>query len=310
MQRSYFQTSFHMSARERLASLDRARVAVERRLAYAQNADAVDKCKTILKTMAQRRIPLEARLNSKESLIERALCAPEKSPDLIPRYGNWMAHVFHDTSFIVHKTPGDGSCLFHVVSGATGQTAASIKRTVAQSATQEEFVTKKALWNSAVEEYPRIQQRLAQTPPTSPYYNGLQQQLAHLADDVHTYRWLADIATLAAYRKALARQGTWGDADAVGHIENTLNLKLLIFSLQSRERPQIYCNTMIPEGFHPSHYILVAYHPAEAHYDLVKHAGRAMFTFEQLPYSVRRLFEQECPQLKELGGWASDESVQ
>ena len=298
---SYFRITTHMSVLERLASLDRARGFLEQRIPYAHNPHTREEYQTALDSLQQRRTELEAQLNTGTSLIERALCAPKKRQ--VARYGNWMAQVFHDPAFVVHKAPSDGNCLFHVVSGATGEPVDTLKRRVAQSATHEEFVIKKGLWQSAVDDYPKVKQRLGQTPPSSPYYKGMQAQLANLADDMQTYRWLSNITTLEEYRAALMQHGVWGDADAVGHIENALNLKLLIFSLRQKECPEIYCNTMIPEGFHPNHYILVAYHPLEAHYDLVKHADRALFAFDQLPYSVRRLFSQECPQLTELGGW-------
>ena len=309
---------------QRIASLDRAKAFLAHRIQHTHDEATRREYETMLGSMDDRRKILEAQvpepvtrtsLIERTSFIEQALCA--NGPTLISRlnhtldatlthqYPNWIAQAFRDPAFSIEQAEADGDCLFHVISMATHRPVVELKQQVAHSATNEEFVTKKALYDSAVQEYPRTQTRLTQTPQTSPYFDSLQRQLANYADDISTYRWLNDIRTVEQYRNALTTQGVWGDAEAIGHIEQALNIKLLILSLRRNkfDTPEIYCNTMIPEGFHPSHYILVGYHETRCHYDLVKYAGRRLFTFAQLPFAVRKLFNQECPNIHELGGW-------
>lgn len=312
---------------QRIASLDRAKAFLAHRIQHTRDEATCAQYQETLRAMETRRKSLEGQVPEtvtraslleqarQTSLIEQALYG--KHPTLISRlnhtldatlthqYPNWIAQAFRDPAFSIEPAEADGDCLFHVISMATNRPVMELKQQVANSATNEEFVTKKALYDSAVQEYPRTQNRLNQTPRTSPYFESLQRQLANYADDMSTYRWLNDIRTVAQYRNALATQGVWGDAEAIGHIENALNAKLLILSLKKNKSgtPEIYCNAMIPEGFHPSHYILVGYHDTQCHYDLVKYAGRRLFILEQLPFAVRRLFNRDCPNIHELGGW-------
>lgn len=296
-----------MSTAERVASLDRALQTLERRLDSVHDDHARSELEAILQVTRDRR----ERLLAQSSLIEKALRPVPVRLTVARSYDNWVARVFRDSAFAVQTVPGDGSCLFHVLSLATGYRIRQLRAKVAAAATQEEFVTKKGLYESAVEELPRVQHRLNQTPPSSPYFDGLQQQLNNYSNDVHHYGWLKDVRTLDEYRAALITRGVWGDAEAVGHLEWQLQLKLLILCQEDSEQsgmPEIYWNTMIPTGLNPLHYVLVAYRRDMEHYDLITHGGRSRFSFVQLPFAVKQLYRQKCPQILALPDWQAPET--
>lgn len=281
----------------RLESMRRAKSLLEERVRFAQNEGLRQIYQSAIEEIEERR---GAETWSLEKALGRSPLPLRQRP-----FSNRIASAFRDAAFAIRKAPADGDCLFHVVSMATGHSVSYLKQLVAQGATGEEFATKKALLESALREHPRIESQLRQTPPSSPYFRGLQQQCANYADDIRTYGWIAQCQTLGDFRRGLATQGTWGDADAVGHMEKALGLKLLILNIRKAPTPEVYCNTMIARDFAPSHYVLVDYRETEAHYNLVEHAGHSLFRFEELPYAVRRLFERECPQIRDVQGWCA-----
>lgn len=297
-----------MSITQRTMSLDRAMSNIEKRLHYTTNPTLVANYRTLLESMKARKQCLLESESSGDSLIEQALrgafvTTPPKPKAL---FNNWAASAFRDAAFSIQEVPPDGDCLFHAVSVGSGYRVSQLKGIVASCATQEEFAIKKGMYHSAVEEHPKVNHRLTQTPRTSPYYEGLLERLARYADDISTYGWLQDINTLDEYRRVVAQRGIWGDAEAIGHLERVLNTKFLIFSVEETKQhniPEIYQSTMIREGFSPSHYLLVGYEETAKHYSLIRHSGQVRFTFEQLPFSVRTLFLEKCPQLKEIPDW-------
>lgn len=272
-------------------SLDRAICHLENRIKFSDNPDRVTEYTCMIERMKARREQLLS--GTGESLIEQILKSSCGLPVKGPIFANCIARAFRDAAFTLFKVPGDGNCLFHTVATATGYMTSELRQMVASRATHEEFVTKKGLFESALEEHPRIQHRLVQTPPSSPYYADLKSQLAHYADDIVTYGWLRGVESLEQYRAALEKHYAWGDGEAIGHIECLLNVKLLIFLMEETDatgKPHVYCNAMTSPDFVPFHYIMVAYYKNGKHYELIKHSGRSRFTLEQLPLSVRTIF--------------------
>lgn len=214
------------------------------------------------------------------------------------RGGCWVAGVFGDDNFQVVPNPGGGDCLFYAVGQAVGQNVLALRNRVASQATEEEYRVKKALYHSALQDLPKVQARIGSVSGRE--RQKLELVARDLASDISVYRWLASVGSLGEYRAALARRGNWGDAEAIGHLEAALGVKLLILSKCGRGA---YVNTFVPEGFAPSRYIMIAYDNGR-HYELVRYGGVGVFTAETLPPAVRALFDRECPQYaRDIVGW-------
>ena len=291
-----------VSVRERLAALEKEKALHMSRKPLLQDRKYIATLCTQLHLLQQRLRTLE----TQDVQDQRAGAAPLATIAQVavrrPWGGAaWVASAFGDPGFAIIRNRGGGDCLFHSVGAAVGATVAELRGIVAAQASQEEYEVKRDLYQSAIDDLPGVRARLARTVDPAER-RELAVLARNLTTDVRIYRWMAGVSSLAEYRRRLATRGNWGDAEAVGHLESALGVKLLLLS-RCGSSGMAYVNTFVPPGFNPSRYILIAYDDG-AHYQLVTYNETRIFSFESLPGCVRELFDKECPQYsRDILGW-------
>jgi len=145
-------------------------------------------------------------------------------------------------------------------------------------------------------------------------FEELKKQLNFQKDLLDEWKFMKNIKTLDQFKELINSCYFWADTWAISTLERIYNIKLIIFSfeqyneelLKTKKTPTtntlniVLCgqlNDKILEErgkFEPSYYIMADYDGS--HYQLITYKKRGAFTFEQLPYQVKKLVSENCLQ--------------
>lgn len=111
---------------------------------------------------------------------------------------------------------------------------------------------------------------------------------------------MGDVNSLDKFREYVQTTSYWADDWAISTLEHKLNIKMIIFSeksfLEGDEHSVLKCNigaTIDPnKQFSPNFYIMTTY--SGNHYRLITYKNKNIFTFSEIPYTVKTLIVNKC----------------
>jgi len=143
---------------------------------------------------------------------------------------------------------------------------------------------------------------LAQANEVAAKHQEVKVQKKEAAEFLSEWDWMKGIDTIEAFHARLQTCEFWGDTWAVSTLEVALNIKLILLSQDAFDEGdldnvlqcgQMNDTTLEDQGeFNPRLYIILDY--AGEHYQLVTYKNKGAFTFEELPYDVKRLVADKC----------------
>ena len=113
--------------------------------------------------------------------------------------------------------------------------------------------------------------------------------------------FISGVKSFDDFKAALLKQSYWADTWAISTLEKALNIKVIILSRSAAEYGDdagvVQCgqvNDDLEEGamFRPKYYIIVDY--TGNHYMNISYKGKIMYTYEDLPYTIRKYVADTC----------------
>jgi len=118
---------------------------------------------------------------------------------------------------------------------------------------------------------------------------------------------IKDLDTFKKYKDYILENKCWAKEWSIEHIENMLNIKVIIFNQYNYEHPRsdnldnvLYCTQS--EVTDPIFYILANY-VNNNHYQLIYFKDTLVFKFNQLPYILRSKIMNRCIIGKDNSSW-------
>lgn len=110
--------------------------------------------------------------------------------------------------------------------------------------------------------------------------------------------FMKDIETFEQFKDVIRTNEYWADEWGIPLLEEQLNVKIIIFShrtyLEKDNDNVLQCGyTINKDTFNPDYYILADHHNAN-HYELITYKGRSIFTFDDLPLTIRNDILSKC----------------
>jgi len=139
-------------------------------------------------------------------------------------------------------------------------------------------------------------------------FKSLKKEVAVSKELLQEFHFMSKIATLDDFKKVIKTCEFWGDTWAISTLERVLNIKLIIFSSENYKEGDtsnvLQCgqlnDTVLEESgtFEPDYYILLDH--TGIHYKLIAYKFHKIFTFPQIPYTIKLLISSKC--LERLAG--------
>lgn len=143
---------------------------------------------------------------------------------------------------------------------------------------------------------------VAEAEEIAAQHKRLKAQRMQAALFLQEWEFMKGINTLEAFHARIQTCDFWGDTWAISTLEVALNIKLVLFSKEAYEENdldnvlqcgQMNDSTLQDRGtFDPQFYIMLDYFGN--HYKLITYKGRGAFTFQELPYDIKRLIVDKC----------------
>lgn len=120
---------------------------------------------------------------------------------------------------------------------------------------------------------------------------------------LNDFKWMKGIDNLAKFKSTLRTCNFWAEAWAINLLEVALNIKLIILSSENYNDGDIANVLLCDRGFvdknieaqnyfKPKYYIVADY--TGNHYKLISYDNKAIFSFNEIPYSIKTLIVEKC----------------
>jgi len=139
-------------------------------------------------------------------------------------------------------------------------------------------------------------------------FKSLKKDVAISKEMLQEFHFMSKVTTMDEFKKLIKTCEFWGDTWAISTLERVLNIKLIIFSSENYKEGDtsnvLQCgqlnDTILEEigKFEPDYYILLDH--TGIHYKLIAYKYHKVFTFPQIPYTVKLLISSKC--LERLAG--------
>ena len=246
----------------------------------------------------------------------------------------WIQRYLRNSNFKIIDNEGGGDCLFATIRDGLAKVGRKIsvqqmRQMLAAEATEELFQGYKSQYDMAIGEYQQLageikrlaaehrelKKRLKQSKDRS-----VQTAIVAQAEEVGNrhaiakaervaakelideFKFMKGITTLEAFKAKIQTCGFWGETWAISTLERVLNIKLILFSREAYDEGdidnvlqcgQLNDNILSEKGvFEPTHYIMADF--LGWHYELITYKDRGAFTFDEIPYDVKKLVVDKC----------------
>jgi hypothetical protein len=119
------------------------------------------------------------------------------------------------------------------------------------------------------------------------------------------FKFMKDINNLEKLKIIIRQKNFWADTNAISNLEKILNVKIIILLKKNYERGNksiVSCGDMVSTeitekgSFKPKYYIIISFMERDAgdHYVLISYKKKRIFTFYEIPYSIREDIKEKC----------------
>ena len=122
-------------------------------------------------------------------------------------------------------------------------------------------------------------------------YNSNRIQAEQNSDSLDEYAFLANIHNVEDLRNYICTPNYWIDDVTMCIMEEILNFRSVIVQNKGR-KDMIVCQPVL-NLVKPEHYIIMEYESGN-HYNLVSYRDRTLFSFDELPYSLKKTVVDVC----------------
>jgi predicted NAD-dependent protein-ADP-ribosyltransferase YbiA (DUF1768 family) len=246
----------------------------------------------------------------------------------------WIQKFMKNKKYDIIDNEGGGDCFFAAIRDAFSQlgqvtTVAKLRKKLANEVTQELFTNYKGhydMYHNAIVkdekdakeleiEYNKYKTLYNETLDRSQkrQFTEAAKKLKAQRDRVlrekevskvilEEYRFMKNVDTLTKFQAIIQTCQFWADTWAVSTMERLLNIKFILLSSEAFKANDIgnvlncgQLNDAILESrgeFTPDYYIMVDY--LGYHYKLITYKKKYLFTFTELPFSIKELVVDKC----------------
>lgn len=251
---------------------------------------------------------------------------------------NWVNSFMGNPNYSILDNEGGGDCFFCTIRDAflsIGQetTILSLRKKVAAEATEEQFRyyrdrydeyaslirdntnqierlteqfnEQKKIYDSLIGDGD-IREKKAQiykvTQRINEQIKQLEKEKKMAKENMRDYAFIKNIKNLNEFRKHILSSSFWADAWVLSTLEQVLNIKFIILSLEMFKHGDIEnvlnCGAVSNSdaiNFAPDYYIVVEY--SGNHYKTVGYKEHLIFTFKEIPYDLKKMIVNKCMEL-------------
>ncbi|MAR51414.1 MAG: hypothetical protein CML42_09845 [Rhodobacteraceae bacterium] len=249
-------------------------------------------------------------------------------------HNTWVEKFLHNNNYDIQNVESNGDCLFAVIrEGLKGinkeVTVEMLRKMLADNVQEEKFQEYKQFYTEFIDEIKKQttlinnikkEYKLLGQQITSEKDRDTQKQLASKGKKLKKkfqqennslkitkellgeYQFMKNINNLVEFKTILQSCTFWADAWAIDLLEKIINLKLIIFNstnyTESDRDNVLQCQIASKEieenktEFNPKYYILADY--TGNHYKLITYKNKRIFTFKDIPYSIKNLVKTKC----------------
>ena len=134
-------------------------------------------------------------------------------------------------------------------------------------------------------------------------FKRAQREKKHAETLFSDFKWLEGIDNMEKFRSKIRTCKFWADAWAINLLEVALNIKLIILSSENYKETDLGNVLLCDRGFvdesiektgifNPKYYFILDY--TGNHYKLITYSEKQIFTFGDIPYSIKMLVIEKC----------------
>ena len=126
--------------------------------------------------------------------------------------------------------------------------------------------------------------------------------------DIKDFKFMKDIKDLNKFRMVIRQRNYWADSNAISFLEEILNVKFIILLKKNYDigdyDNMLSCGDLVRDSFikkgyfKPKYYIIVIHkilENGESHFVLLSYKKKKIFTFYEIPYSIKNMIKEICP---------------
>lgn len=241
----------------------------------------------------------------------------------------WIRKYMKNEHYDIIENEGKGDCLFAAIRDGLkrvgiDRTVNDLRQLLSSYATQKIFENYKLIYTttkdnvnsvhlnlkSIVDENKRLKAELQVTKDRekqvdiikrakiiSEEYKKIKLEYEIAKSQLNEFDFMKNIQNLDDFKRMILTCNFWGDAWTISILENALNIKLILLSLENYLagdlRSVLQCGLAENEKIlNPDYYIILSY--TGNHYELITYKSRGAMKFKELPYYIKELIVDKC----------------